>query len=134
MQRILDTQFAVQAKHEIIDIYDTILSLPKLIQILFCLVKPKDYNLYQRVESTSQNHIMFNCGTVFNFNTKSVLLNDESSFFSAKLDFTYEQYLNTSSSYSNEVHKILLTMFHNEDDFHFFLNYVITSISGLNSF
>lgn len=120
--------------NRIISQYDTVFTTGKLIDVILTLIEPKSYNFAALVEESTQNKIMFSCGSIYCFLSRKLIIDKDDVFFAAKLNFTYKQFKDLNKDTVYLVESVLGEIFFNEEDLKYFLNYVITSISGINSF
>jgi hypothetical protein len=134
MQLILTKNYHLQINDRIITQYDNFLSLNKMVQTIFMLIPLGIFNMAQKIESTSLNKMMFSCGTIYCLVTKSILNNNTEYYFGNKLKFTFSQFQIEDSTLKNSLYNKLLEIFSCVADFNYLLNYIITSVCGINSF
>ena len=134
MQRILKKNYRYLSYRTIVSTYDNILTLRNLVQTIFSVLQAKKYNMAENIEKFTQNKLLFSCGKIYCFKTNSVLSTEVESFFASKLGFTLEEFFDKNEENIILVKNKLIKMFHDEQDFNYFLHYVSTSITGINSF
>ena len=96
------------------------------------LMVPTKFCMTTLIEGSTQGHIMFSCGTIYNISKKYVV-HGSSFYFGGTISISYSEFVNTENQ-EERVYQILLDIFGGPEEVDYFLYFICSSLTAQMSF